>query len=150
MIPSVYPIICLLVCLAVLTPVVLAPYCKAFRRAWFVVASVIAILYAGDKPEPPPAPGVKIAVLETTVSNVTLSVAASTNELGLTYMWQARRMTNLGASMVWEPWSAVSDPSVIGSTNFTDTVDGNYVNGRRDTQIRMVYGDGNMTNEVMP
>lgn len=50
MIPSVYPIIGLLVSLAVLSAVLLAPYLRAFRRGWFAVAAVAAILYAGTKP----------------------------------------------------------------------------------------------------
>lgn len=156
MIPSSYVIVGLLVCLAALAAVILAPACRAFKRAWFVVAAVIAILYAGDKPEPPPTPPsppasvVTIKVLDTTVSNVTLSVTSTTNELGLASMWQARRLTVLGETKVWGPWEAVSDPSVISSTNSTDVVTGRFVNGRRDTQLRLVYGSGNLTNEVTP
>ena len=156
MIPSSYAIVGLLVCLAALAAVILAPACRAFRRAWFLVAAVIAILYAGDKPEPPPTPpsppasGVTIKVLDATVSNVTLSVTSTTNEIGLASMWQARRLTAVGATKVWGPWEAVSDPSVIISTNSTDVVTGRFVNGRRDTQLRLVYGEGNMTNEVTP
>lgn len=156
MIPSSYAIVGLLACLAALAVVILAPACRAFKRAWFLVAAVIAILYAGDKPEPPPTPpsppasGVTIKVIDTTVSNVTLSVTASTNELGLASMWQARRLTALGSVKVWGPWEAASEPSVIISTNSTDVVTGRFVNGRRDTQIRLVYGDGSLTNEVTP
>ena len=156
MIPSSYAIVGLLACLAALAAVILAPACRAFKRAWFLVAAVIAILYAGDKPEPPPTPptppasGVTIKVLDTTVSNVTLSVTSTTNELGLAYIWQARRLTIFGTSIFWSQWGTVSDPSVIISTNSTDVVTGRFVNGRRDTQIRLVYGDGNLTNEVTP
>ena len=156
MIPSSYAIVGLFVCLTALAAVILAPACRAFKRAWFVVAAFIAILYAGEKPEPPPTPpkppasGVTIAVLATTVSNVTLSVVATTNEVGLSAMWQARRVFFLGGEKIFGPWEVASDQFVIASTNFNDSVLGNFVNGRRDTQIRLAYGYGHNTNEVTP
>jgi len=50
MMPSVYPLIGLAVCMAALLAIALSPYLKAFRHAWFVVAVVVAMLYAGTKP----------------------------------------------------------------------------------------------------
>lgn len=50
MIPAVYPLVGLAVLLAVLAAVMFAPYLKAFRRGWFLIAAVAAILYAGTKP----------------------------------------------------------------------------------------------------
>lgn len=50
MIPSVYPIVGLLVLLAVLAAVLLAPCLRAFRNGWFAAAAVAAVLYAGTKP----------------------------------------------------------------------------------------------------
>ena len=53
MIPSVYPLVGVLACLAILAAIALAPCLKAFRRGWFLVATVAAVLWAGTKPEPP-------------------------------------------------------------------------------------------------
>lgn len=53
MIPSVYPLVGALACLALLAAVALAPCLKAFRRGWFLIATVAAVLWAGTKPEPP-------------------------------------------------------------------------------------------------
>ena len=47
MIPVVYPLVGLAACLLALAAVALAPYLKAFRRFWFVVATVIATVYGG-------------------------------------------------------------------------------------------------------
>lgn len=52
MIPAVYPLILLGVCLVLLAAVVLAPCLQAFRKGWFVIATIAAMLYAGTKPEP--------------------------------------------------------------------------------------------------
>lgn len=141
-------------CLAVLAVIVLAPALRAFRKLWFAVAAAACILWAGDKPTPPPPPpppakGVTVSVLATTVTNVTMQVVASTNELGKTCQWQGRRIVSLENVRRWGEWENVSQPSLLLSTNFTDTVEGCFVNGRRDTQIRLRYGDGN-SNEVTP
>lgn len=53
MIPSVYPLVGALACLALLAAIALAPCLKAFRRGWFLVATVATVLWAGTKPEPP-------------------------------------------------------------------------------------------------
>ena len=53
MIPSVYPLVGALACLALLAAIALAPCLKAFRRGWFLVATVASVLWAGTKPEPP-------------------------------------------------------------------------------------------------
>lgn len=50
MIPAVYPMAGLAVALAVLAAIKFAPYLKAFRRGWFLLAAVAAMLYAGTKP----------------------------------------------------------------------------------------------------
>lgn len=138
-------------CLAVLAVIVLAPALRAFRKLWFAVTAAACILWAGDKPTPPPPPakGVKISIVETTVSDVTLSVIASTNEFGKTCQWQGRRIIGLEGFKSWGAWEDISDSFLILSTNFTDTVEGCFVNGRRDTQIRLRYGDGN-SNKVTP
>lgn len=49
MIPAVYPLVGLAACLLVLAALALAPYLKAFRSEWFVVATIIATAYGGTK-----------------------------------------------------------------------------------------------------
>lgn len=153
MVPTFYLIVGF-ACLAVLAVIVLAPALRAFRKLWFAVAAAACILWAGDKPTPPPHPprptsGVKVAVVESTASNVTMQVVASTNELGKTCQWQGRRIVRLENVQRWGEWENVGPVSLLLSTNFTDTVEGCFVNGRRDTQIRLRYGDGN-SNKVTP
>ena len=153
MVPAFYLIVGF-ACLAVLAAIVLAPALRAFRKLWFAVAAAACILWAGDKPTPPtpptpPAKDVTVSVLETTISNVTMRIVASTNELGKTCQWQGRRIVILENIRRWGEWENVGPVSLLLSTNFTDTVEGNFVNERRDTQLRLRYGDGN-SSEVTP
>ena len=50
MIPAIYPLIGLGLMAVALAAIALAPYCREFRRVWFALAAVAAILYAGTKP----------------------------------------------------------------------------------------------------
>lgn len=153
MVPAFYLIVGF-TCLAVLAVIVLAPALRAFRKLWFAVAGAACILWAGDKPTPPPHPprpakDVTVSVLEATVSNVTMQVVVSTNELGKTCQWQGRRIVRLENVQSWGEWENIGPVSLLLSTNYTDTVEGNFINERRDTQLRLRYGEGN-SNEVTP
>lgn len=155
MIPEVYPSVGLAVCLILLTALILTPYLRAFRRAWFAIETVGFMIWAGDKPTPPTPPtpptgGVAIRVTDTTVSNVTIGVSCTTNELGLTYQVQGRRQAFVENVKAWGEWNDIGNPDLILSTNFTSTIAGKMVNERRDTQIRLRYGNGETTNEVNP
>lgn len=159
MIPSAYPVACLLAALVLLAAVLLAPCLRAFRRCWFVIAAALAVIWAGDKPTPPPGPtppsaSVKIALVDTTASNVTVNVACATNHVGSVGSWQARRVLNGGVPAVengspWTAWTSLSQSYVISSTNETLTVDGRFVSGRKDAQIRLVVDD-DPTNAITP
>lgn len=54
MIPSVYPLIGLAACCCTLAAILLAPAAKSFRTAWFLIATIVLMLYAGTKPPQPP------------------------------------------------------------------------------------------------
>lgn len=153
MIPSTYPIVCLIVAIVLLAAIVLAPCLRAFRRCWFILAAALAIIWAGDKPTPPSA-AVKIAIVDTTASNVTVNVACATNHVGSVGSWQARRVLNGGVPAVengspWTAWTSPSQSYVISSTNETLTVNGRFVSGRKDSQIRLVVDD-DPTNAITP
>lgn len=157
MIPSVYPIVCLVVVLVLLAAVLLAPCLRAFRRGWFIIASALAVIWAGDKPTPPPGPtppstDVKIALVDTTVSNVAIVVTCPTNYIGHLGSWQARRRIGSNADVsgdYWSTWTGLSQSIVIADTNEAHTVNGRFVSSRKDTQIRLVIDD-DPTNEVTP
>lgn len=53
MIPPVYPLICLAACCCALAVILLAPAAKAFRKLWFLIATIVLMLYAGTKPPQP-------------------------------------------------------------------------------------------------
>ena len=159
MIPSAYPISALLVTLVLLAAVLLAPCLRAFRRGWFILASALAVIWAGDKPTPPPGPtppstDVKIALADTTVSNVAIVVTCPTNYIGHLGSWQARRALNGGvpaaeSGEAWSIWTGLSQSILIADTNEAHTVNGRFVSSRKDTQIRLVIDD-DPTNEVTP
>ena len=154
MIPSVYPISCIIATLVILVAILLAPCLRAFRRGWFVLAAALAVIWAGDKPTPP-SDNVKIALVDTTASNVTIKVTCATNYIGAVGSWYARRvLTNDGVPAVengspWSSWTSLGQSYLITSTNEIITVDGRFVSGRKDSQIRLVVDD-DQTNEVTP
>ena len=49
MIPAVYPLAALVIVLALLAMIRLAPYCRAFRRVPFLLLAVASIIYGGSK-----------------------------------------------------------------------------------------------------
>ena len=159
MIPSIYPIVGLSFCIASLLMYFslreLGRNGTVFAVAFLTLACLFDFMWAGDKPTPPPTPpapkpSVQITVYNATVSNVTLTVVATTNELGMSSQWQARRRFWLENVGHWGPWEAIGTPGLILSTNSTETICGRFVNERRDTQFRLRYGDGNLTDEVTP
>lgn len=153
MIPSAYPIVCLIVALVLLAAIVLAPCLRAFRRCWFILAAALAVIWGGDKPTPPSA-AVKIALVDTTASNVTIKVTCPTNYIGSVGSWYARRVLNDGVPAVenavpWTAWTSLGQSYVISSTNETHAVNGRFVSGRKDSQIRLVVDD-DPTNAITP
>lgn len=159
MIPSIYPIVGLLICLAALLMYFsireLGRSGTVFALAFLTIACLLDFMWAGDKPTPPPPPpprqdGVKISLVDTTISNVTIQVVCTTNELAFTRRSQARRRMLLENIPVWSAWENVDEPTIILSTNEFSVIGGNFVNERRDTQIRVMYGNGDASNEVTP
>lgn len=159
MIPSIYPIVGLLICLAALLMYFsireLGRSGTVFALAFLTIACLLDFMWAGDKPTPPPPPpprqdGVKISLVDTTISNVTIQVVCTTNELAFTRRSQARRRMLLENIPVWSAWENVDEPTIILSTNEFSVIGGNFVNERRDTQIRVIYGNGDASNEVTP
>lgn len=141
MIPSVYPLAALIAVLAVLAAVILAPCLRAFRRAWFVIAAALAVIWAGDKPTP--SSSISITLVGTTVSNVTISVSSPTNYIGRVATWQTRRRVGMTEGVpLWSDWGSLFSFYLISSTNETRTVDGRFVGGGKDTQLRLFVGDG--------
>ena len=85
---------------------------------------------------PPKLPS--IALVSTSVSNVSIAVSCSTNYLGFAAVWEARRQIYLDTRLpVWGPWTEIGQGFFIDSTNVIETVTGNFVNGRRNTEIRL-------------
>ena len=141
MIPSVYPLAALIAVLAVLAAVILAPCLRVFRRAWFVIAAALAVIWAGDKPTP--SSSISITLVGTTVSNVTISVSSPTNYIGRVATWQTRRRVGMTEGVpLWSDWGSLFSFYLISSTNETRTVEGRFVGGGKDTQLRLVVDDG--------
>ena len=85
---------------------------------------------------PPKLPS--IALVSSTVSNVTIAVSCATNYLGSSAVWEARRQMWLDTRLpVWGPWTEIGQGFSFDSTNMNKTVTGNFVNGRRNTEIRL-------------
>lgn len=159
MIPCIYPIVGLSLCLAALLMYFsmreLGRFGTCFSIAFLSVACLLDFMWAGDKPTPPPPPppkqdGVTISLIGSTISNVTIKVVCTTNEIALTKRTQARRRMMLENIPVWSEWEAVDEPDIILSTNEVSVISGCFVNERRDTQIRVMYGNGDTSNEVTP
>ena len=143
MIPSVYPVVGLVAVLVLIAAVILAPCLRAFRRAWFVIAAALAVIWAGEKPPPPPVGGIVISLADTTVSNVTVSVSSPTNYIGRVATWQTRRRVGMTEGVpLWSDWGSLFSFYLISSTNETRTVDGRFVGGGKDTQLRLAVDDG--------
>ena len=158
MFPSIYPIVGLSLCLAALLMYFsireLGKSGTIFAIGFLTIACLFDFMWAGDKPTPPPTPprqdGVRISLVNATISNVTINVVCTTNEIALTRRSQARRRMILENIQVWSAWETVDEPTIILSTNETSVISGCFVNERRDTQIRVIYGNEDSSNEVTP
>ena len=85
---------------------------------------------------PPKLPS--IALVSSTVSNVTIAVSCATNYLGSSAVWESRRQMWPDTRLpVWGPWTEIGQGFSFDSTNMNKTVTGNFVNGRRNTEIRL-------------
>ena len=99
---------------------------------------------------PPALPS--IALVATTVSNVTIKVSCATNYLGYSAMWEARRQMRPDTRLpIWGPWTELGQAVIFEATETNRVVVGEFVNGRRNTEIRLkmnISDEG--TNGVRP
>ena len=99
---------------------------------------------------PPKLPS--IALVATSVSNVTIKVTAATNYFGYSAMWEARRQMWPDTRLpIWGPWTELGQAVIFDSTETNRVVVGEFVNGRRNTEIRLkmnISDEG--TNGVRP
>ena len=99
---------------------------------------------------PPKLPS--IALVATSVSNVTIKVSCTTNYLGYSAMWEARRQMWPDTRLpIWGPWTELGQAVVFEATETNRVVTGEFVNGRRNTEIRLkmnISDEG--TNGVRP
>ena len=85
---------------------------------------------------PPELPSIEL--VEATVSNVTIHVSCATNYFGYSAMWEARRQMWLDTRLpIWGPWTELGDAIIFKSTETNRVVEGSFVNGRRNTEIRL-------------
>ena len=85
---------------------------------------------------PPALPSIEL--VEATVSNVTIHVSCATNYFGYSAMWEARRQMWLDTRLpIWGPWTELGDAIIFKATETNSVVDGSFVNGRRNTEIRL-------------
>lgn len=85
---------------------------------------------------PPALPS--IALVSTTASNVTIKVNCATNYIGYSAEWEARRQMFADTRLpVWGPWTDLGQAIIFNATETNSVVDGSFVNGRRNTEIRL-------------
>ena len=99
---------------------------------------------------PPKLPSIEL--VSTSVSNVTIKVTAATNYFGYSAMWEARRQMWPDTRLpIWGPWTELGQAVIFDATETNRVVVGEFVNGRRDTEIRLkmnISDEG--TNGVRP
>ena len=99
---------------------------------------------------PPALPSIELVA--TTVSNVTIKVSCATNYIGYSAMWETRRQMWLDTRLpIWSPWTELGQAVVFDATETNRVVEGEFVNGRRNTEIRLkmnISDEG--TNGVRP
>lgn len=79
-----------------------------------------------------------IELVTTTASNVTIKVVCATNYLGYAATWEVRRQQYMDTRLpVWGPWSEIGQDFFFDSTETNKVVTGNFINGRRNTEIRL-------------
>ena len=85
---------------------------------------------------PPALPS--IALVSTTASNVTIRVSCATNYIGYSAQWEARRQQFKDTRLpVWGPWTDLGQAIIFNETETNRVVEGSFVNGRRNTEIRL-------------
>ena len=85
---------------------------------------------------PPELPS--IALVSTTASNVTIKVNCATNYIGYSAQWEARRQQFKDTRLpVWGPWTDLGQAIIFNATETNRVVEGSFVNGRRNTEIRL-------------
>ena len=85
---------------------------------------------------PPALPS--IALVSTTASNVTIRVSCATNYIGYSAQWEARRQQFKDTRLpVWGPWTDLGQEIIFNATETNRVVEGSFVNGRRNTEIRL-------------
>ena len=99
---------------------------------------------------PPALPSIEL--VSTTASNVTIHVSCVTNYLGYSAMWEARRQMFLDTRLpIWGPWTELGQDIVFDATETNLVVVGEFVNGRRNTEIRLKMNiSDEVTNGVRP
>lgn len=94
-----------------------------------------------------------IALVSSTVSNVTISIGCATNYLGHAAVWEARRKIWADQRLPsWGPWTELGQSVFLNATNMTETVTGNFVNGRKNTELRlkMAISDEGSNGVIVP
>ena len=85
---------------------------------------------------PPALPS--ISLVSTTTSNVTIKVNCATNYIGYSAQWEARRQMYPDTRLpVWGPWTDLGQAIIFNETETNRVVEGSFVNGRRNTEIRL-------------
>ena len=85
---------------------------------------------------PPELPS--ISLVSTTASNVTIKVNCATNYIGYSAQWEARRQQFKDTRLpVWGPWTDLGQAIIFNETETNRVVEGSFVNGRRNTEIRL-------------
>ena len=99
---------------------------------------------------PPALPSIEL--VSTTASNVTIKISCATNYLGYSAMWEARRQMWSDTRLpTWGPWTELGQAVIFYATETNRVVEGEFVNGRRNTEIRLkmnISDEG--TNGVRP
>ena len=95
---------------------------------------------------PPRLPSIEF--VSSTASNVTIEVTTATNYFGYAAMWECRRQMHLDTRLpVWGPWTEIGQPFDFETTRTNIVVRGQFVNERRNTEIRLKMMISNETSE---
>lgn len=79
-----------------------------------------------------------IELVSSTASNVTIKVICATNYLGYAAIWQTRRQIFADTRLpFWGPWTDLGPLFFFDATETNRTVSGQFVNGRKNTEIRL-------------
>lgn len=82
-----------------------------------------------------------IELVSSTASNATIKVICATNYLGYAALWQARRQIFADSRLpIWGPWTEIGQGFFFDATETNHIVNGQFVNGRKNTEIRLRMG----------